>query len=152
MCSYKGIIAIVFVISFFSCMRRQQPEPIHYGVESCDFCRMTIVDPKWGAEIITDKGKVYKFDVVECMIAYYYTKIDTNKVRSMWTVDFASPGQFIDARQACFIRTLQFPSPMGLNAISLKTYIDSTKIGLEGNYEKLNWWGVVEKVKNEILE
>jgi copper chaperone NosL len=147
----KKIIIVFSGIFLFAC-GSQQPEPIHYGVDACNFCRMTIVDPKWGAEIITDKGKTYKFDVVECMIAYYYTKIDTNKVRSMFTIDFTNPGNFIEAKQAKFIQTLQFPSPMGLNVISLKTYADTTKMGLKSNYEMLDWWGVVKKVKNEILE
>lgn len=147
----KKTIIIFFAIFLFAC-GSQKPEPINYNVDACNFCRMTIVDPKWGAEIITDKGKVFKFDVVECMIAYYYTKIDTNKVRSMFTVDFTNPSHFIEAKQAKFIRTLQFPSPMGLNAISLKTYSDTTKMGLKDNYEILDWWGIVEKVKNEILE
>ncbi len=142
---------VFFGIFLFAC-GEQQPEPIRYGVDACNFCRMTIADPKWGAEIITDKGKVFKFDVVECMIAYYYTKIDTNKVQSMFTIDFTNPGHFIEAKQAKYIRTLQFPSPMGLNAISLKTYDDTAKIGLKDNYEMLGWWGVVKKVKNEILE
>lgn len=147
----KKIIIVFFAIFLFAC-GRQKPEPIRYGVDACNFCRMTIVDPKWGAEIITDKGKIFKFDVVECMIAYYYTMIDTNKVRSMFTIDFTSPGSFLEAKQAKFIRTLQFPSPMGLNVISLKTYADTTKMGLKSNYEMLDWWGVVQKVKDEILE
>ncbi len=147
----KILFLLLYLILLVSCSRNQ-PAPINYGIDACDFCRMTIVDPKWGAEIITDKGKVYKFDVVECMVAYYYSKIDTNKVGSIWTIDFANPGQFIDALNAYYILTLQFRSPMGLNAISLKSYNDTAKIGLKGDYEKLKWWDVVKKVKNEILE
>lgn len=147
----KKLSSALLLLFLISCSR-SQPAPINYGIDACDFCRMTIVDPKWGAEIITNKGKVYKFDVVECMVAFYYSRIDTNNVRSMWTIDFAYPGQFIEARNANYILTHQFPSPMGLNAISLKSYDDTVKIKLQGDYQKLKYWDVVNKVKSDILE
>ena len=31
---------------------------------------MTIVDNKHSAELVTTKGKVYKFDAIECMIRH----------------------------------------------------------------------------------
>lgn len=139
------------MVVLFGC-EIKRPESIRYGIDICNFCKMTIVDPKWGAEIITDKGKVLKFDVVECMISYYYTSIDTNKVHSMYTIDFTSPGNFIYAKQAKYIRTHQFPSPMGLNVISLKSFEDTVKLGLKNEYETLDWWKVIRKVKDEILQ
>ena len=33
---------------------------------------MTIVDPRYGAELVTTKGKVYKYDAVECLINSVY--------------------------------------------------------------------------------
>ena len=45
-------------------------EEINYGVDACAYCKMNIVDPKFGAELITKKGRVYKFDAIECMVNY----------------------------------------------------------------------------------
>ena len=46
------------------------PQPIDYGNEVCDFCKMTIVDTQHATEIVTKKGKTYKFDASECMVNF----------------------------------------------------------------------------------
>lgn len=128
-------------------------QEIHYGVDACEFCKMTIVDPKWGAEIVTKKGRVYKFDVVECMVAYYLSKVkDTNEIHSLWTINFLQPKTFLEAKTAFYIRTREFQSPMGLNVISLKNKNEISKLPLKESYEILNWDSVVKSVKEEILE
>ncbi len=43
------------------------PEPFKFGKDNCHFCKMTISDARFGAEIVTTKGKIYKFDDVKCM-------------------------------------------------------------------------------------
>ena len=62
-----NIIFITFIF-LFSCSK--DSEPINYGTDQCDHCRMTIMDKKFGAEILTKKGKAVKFDALECMINY----------------------------------------------------------------------------------
>ncbi len=46
------------------------PQPIAYGKDSCADCNMTIVDKRFGAEFVTGKGKVFKFDDVNCMVEF----------------------------------------------------------------------------------
>ncbi len=46
------------------------PKAIDYGNDGCHFCKMTIVDKLHAAEVVTNKGKVYKFDATECMINF----------------------------------------------------------------------------------
>jgi copper chaperone NosL len=110
---------------------------------------MTIVDPKWGAEIITDKGKVYKFDVVECMLSYYIYEMhkNRNKVSSFWTINYLNPGEFIEAETALYYRSPEFHSPMGLNAVSLKKGEDISKLNLAKSPEKLEWEGMLKAVE-----
>ena len=43
-------------------------EPITFGDDQCTFCKMSIVDKRYGAEVLTTKGKVFKYDALECMI------------------------------------------------------------------------------------
>ena len=38
-----------------------EPKPINYGRDACHFCKMTIVDNQHAAEIITLKGKAFKY-------------------------------------------------------------------------------------------
>jgi copper chaperone NosL len=112
---------------------------------------MTIVDPKWGAELMTTKGKIHKFDVVECMIAYANTILKPNEIKRYWTINFLKPKEFIDATTAIYIRTLQYPSPMGLNSLAIESLADTTKLKLQPGYEILNWKDVIEKAKEEYL-
>ena len=42
-------------------------------------CKMTLVDKKFGAEVVTKKGKVYKFDDLNCMIKFYQLRISNPK-------------------------------------------------------------------------
>ena len=50
----------------------QEPEPLVYGKDVCQFCKMTLMDHKFGAELVTNKGKVYKFDDINCMLNFYH--------------------------------------------------------------------------------
>ena len=54
-------VAIAFMLYLFmSC--NTKPEPFAIGKDNCSFCKMGIIDPRFGGEMITKKGKIYKFD------------------------------------------------------------------------------------------
>src|SRR5690606_37339040 len=54
-----------------------KPEPIEYGSDICHFCKMTIVDQQHAAELVSTKGKVFKFDAIECMLNFEKESTDT---------------------------------------------------------------------------
>ncbi|MBC2839290.1 nitrous oxide reductase accessory protein NosL [Robiginitalea sp. SC105] len=88
------------------------PRPIAYGTDGCHFCRMTIVDRQHAAELVTDKGKVYKFDATECMINYL-REVPGVEMAHYLVTDFANPGGLTDAREASYLISENLPSPMG---------------------------------------
>ena len=55
-----GLIGVMLgflgLMSFTSCSAG--PEPIRYGQDNCHHCKMTLTDKRFGAEIVTQKGKV----------------------------------------------------------------------------------------------
>lgn len=97
----------------------QEPEPIIYGRDACDHCKMTIMDDKYGAEIVTKKGKILKFDAVECMVDFANSdgKVDA-KADKFLTIDFAHPGTLIGVDTSVFLKDKAFQSPMGGNLAS----------------------------------
>ena len=106
------------------------PKPIMYGEENCDFCSMTIMDDNHASEIITKKGKVYKYDSIECMIRsleYYADEAETILV-----MDFKNPGSFIDATTAAFLVSPDLPSPMGANLTAFSSMEDAAITGYSG--------------------
>lgn len=89
------------------------PEPIRYGVDECAHCKMTFTDRRFGAELITVKGKVFKFDDLNCLHGYLEEqKFDPKQIGQMLAVDFNHPDAFIPVEQAFFLQHESFKSPM----------------------------------------
>ena len=68
----KSLTSLVLIISLLSACT-PAPKPIEYGSDMCHYCKMTIMDKQHAAELVTDKGKVFPFDAIECMIHYLGT-------------------------------------------------------------------------------
>ena len=73
---------------------------------------MTIVDPGFGAEVVTQKGKAYKFDAIECMMNHLKEKGDGDISLFLCNV-LIEPGTLHDATRLTFLKAESIPSPMG---------------------------------------
>ena len=105
---------LLLCLSLSAC--NQGPEPISYGKDACAHCKMSIMDDKFAAEIITAKGKIHKFDAIECMIDFIQDIQEINVPEaSFLAMNMAQPGNFIDAKKAYFLKDKAFKSPMGGN-------------------------------------
>ncbi len=128
------------------------PEPINYGNDECDFCRMQISDNRYGSEIVTDKGKVFKFDEAGCMIEYALVENLIGDANQKFLVtDFATPETFIDASTAFFVLNDNFRSPMGLNVSAFDSEVSRQKFVAENGGNLLNWIDVIELVKQRSM-
>jgi copper chaperone NosL len=101
--------AIVFIA--ISCS--PESEPIRYGFDGCAHCQMTIFDARYGAEIVTHKSKVFKFDSIECM-AEFSQVLDQGQIAMMLVTDFENPGELINIETVSFLHSEGLPSPMGM--------------------------------------
>ncbi|WP_258105510.1 nitrous oxide reductase accessory protein NosL [Marinoscillum sp. MHG1-6] len=120
-----GKLSAVLILGFlvtgvWSC--EVKPQKINYGTDACDFCRMTIVDRQHAAQLVTEKGKAYKYDAIECMMNDL-KKWDRPAVAFYLVADYANPGVLTDAREAHFLISESIPSPMGafLTAFAYET-------------------------------
>lgn len=86
--------------------------PFKLNEDACDFCRMSIVDARYGGEVITTTGKIYTFDSIECM-AGFARRVPSGTIRSLYAIDLQHPGTFVDVQQAGFLRDIMIKSPMG---------------------------------------
>ena len=91
-------------------------EPVKYGKDACADCRMTIVDPQYATEIIDEKGKVFKFDDIICML-HYAREHKENLGNKLVFVAASVNGKstFIDGKTAVYMKHERFRSPMGGN-------------------------------------
>lgn len=133
----------VLALTLGACIRASDPQPIDYGGAECDYCRMTISDPRFGAELVTAKGKVHQFDSIECLAGYYRQTNAAGAPRSIWVNDFRHPGTLIDAHGAVFVRTTTLHSPMGRGLVALAAGSDKAAARREFGGPTLTWDAVV---------
>jgi copper chaperone NosL len=142
---------IILVMSMFMSMLLScstDPEPIDYGTDQCDNCRMTIMDNKFGSEIVTKKGKVYKFDAAECMVRFVKQgKVTDEDIESRLVTDASKPGQFINAYKAIYLISENFPSPMGANLSAYGSKTDAEKFQKDFSGELKTWDEILVKFK-----
>ncbi|MCX6155371.1 MAG: nitrous oxide reductase accessory protein NosL [Candidatus Kapabacteria bacterium] len=146
------LLTLIFNLSFLLCSCNPKPDPINFNSDKCVNCSMTISDKKWGAELVTSKAKVYKFDSIECM-ALYFLAFDKNnpdtKVFSVWTINYLIPGELIDAEKSIYVRSNSFHSPMGLNTASFLTEAEASEYLKSDTNKKLDWKGVLNTVQHD---
>lgn len=124
------------------------PEPLSYGKDVCEHCKMMIMDTKFGAEIVTARGKIFKFDATECMVDYIQAGAEKfgDPKDQFLTTNIAAPGTLIDAKTAFFLKDKAFRSPMGANLASF----DSRQLA-ENNHQsadgKILTWDELRKIQ-----
>ncbi len=119
--------------------------PIHYGSDACHYCRMTIVDQQHAAQVVTEKGKAFKFDAVECMLHYLETP-EAKPMALFRTSDFNHPGELVDATQANYLISQKLPSPMGafLSAFANQEEAQAAQTDFGG--ELYDWEGIRRQI------
>ena len=132
----KHYSIIALLLLFISCNVSQKP--IDYGNDGCHFCSMTIVDKVHAAEIVTKKGKIYKFDATECMVNFI-KEFDTSKIKLYLSNNYTQPEKLIDATKATFLISDNIPSPMGAFLSAFKTEESAKKTQLKKGGELYSW-------------
>ena len=140
-----SILCCTVLLLIASCST--DPEPINYGKDQCENCRMTIMDNKFGCEILTTKGKIYKFDAIECMVNFLnQRKLKIEEVDKFLVTDASKPAGFIDGRHATYLFSDKFPSPMGANLSAFET-MDEAQAFKESHFGLItNWEGILAEL------
>ncbi|MXV38802.1 hypothetical protein GO491_08990 [Flavobacteriaceae bacterium Ap0902] len=140
----KNLVLACAIILLSACS--SGPKEIAYGVDNCDFCTMTITDKPYGTELVTDKGKVYKFDSVECMISYM-NEHDDVPFAHVLTSTMDNPGPLQDVKTCSFLVSPNLPSPMGANITPYSTKEFAVKAQSEYQGEVYSFFQVQSIVK-----
>ena len=139
-CLFVAIALLIMV----SC--EVSPKPIDYGSDGCHFCSMTIVDRQHAAEIVTKKGKAFKFDAVECMVNHL-KDIDVSIVELFLVNDFLDPSELIDAKKATFLISKDIPSPMGEYLSAFESRNEAENVATENKGKLYTWEELLTKFK-----
>jgi copper chaperone NosL len=131
-------LMVLVCLSLVAC--KVEPEPLKFGKDGCHHCKMTLMDNKFGAEILTSKGKIYKFDDANCMLTFYNSEqVPTDEIKEILIIDFSKPEKLIDARNALYVKSESIKSPMASNIAAFESNADLKKMNEEWKGIILSW-------------
>ena len=91
----RSSLLIAGLVMYLTACNSFNPEPIKLNVDNCEHCKMTVADLRFAAELITEKGRVYKFDDIDCLISYKNEKSLNNA--AYFIADYDNPQTFLKA-------------------------------------------------------
>lgn len=115
---YRFVLALLLLPAGLGAMQSCGPsgaQPIQRGTDACAHCKMTISDLRFGCELISKKGRPYKFDDVKCMRAFLTEgDFDQAGAEACYVADFKTE-ELRPAGEMLFLQSEQLRSPMGGN-------------------------------------
>ncbi|MEO6229062.1 MAG: nitrous oxide reductase accessory protein NosL [Ferruginibacter sp.] len=133
-----AFIFICVALGLSSCSTA--PQPLTIGKDNCDFCKMTVSDSRFGAEIVTKKGKIYKFDDEHCIIRFLREgTVAKPDIASIYFADFSIPGKLVNVTDAQFLQCPALKSPMGGNIAAFAHADSLAKIFQQIDGNQISW-------------
>jgi copper chaperone NosL len=80
---------------------------------------MNIVDMRFKAEILSSKGKVHRFDSIECMAAW--SQDHPEETSGRWVTSAFHPEKWLPMERAFFLKADRLSSPMGASLSAYET-------------------------------
>jgi copper chaperone NosL len=143
---YKNVLVLFLGILLLSCSVK--PEPLIIGKDACNTCKMTLMDKRFGAEIVTKKGKVYKFDDLNCMVKFITSASEPEEnIAFQLVVDFEHAEKLIDLKQAYYCQSDKVKSPMSSHIAAFEMKEDLERYNKEWDGVAVDWQELVAKFK-----
>ena len=136
---------ILCLLTFLLVACEPEVKAINYGQDGCSYCRMTIVEDHYGTELLTAKGKAYKFDSIECLAAFVIKdEVKSQNIHGLYFTDFEDAGNLYPLREMIFVQAKKLKSPMGLNLSAYRDQKTADDVALLYFGEVMSW----DQVKN----
>lgn len=119
------------------------------GEDSCHYCRMAIDDPRFGAEVLTAKGRIETFDSIECLASYVAALTPTDQPRGIWVSDFEHPNTWIAVSRARFLHKSRVQSPMGRELVAFDGARGADSLVAKYSGRAVDWPAVLSLVQRE---
>lgn len=136
-----AVVASLFaflIVSLSGCS--VAPEPLRIGQDNCDYCKMAISHNRFGAEIVTKKSKIYKFDDAHCIVSFLNSKkITTEQIAAVYFTNFTSPHELIKVESAHFLQSPNLKSPMNGNIAAFVNEDSLVKLLPRFSGNKISW-------------
>jgi copper chaperone NosL len=140
------ILFLMCALFFVSCSNNQ-PEQLQLNTDTCYFCQMGISDANFGCELITSKGRVYKFDDLHCMFNYVDEQ-SALEVAHYFVNDYGKNNVLINAKNAWYVHSEKTKSPMGGNTVAFSNKQMALQKAASLQTTAINWQNLKLNHKN----
>lgn len=125
-----------------------EPVALQYGKDFCHTCKMTLSDDKFGAEVVTHKGKTFVFDDTNCMVNFLNSAyLEESEIKFKLIVDYTQPGKLIPVEHSFFLKSDEIRSPMNGGIAAFETEESMKKFKKNWNAIYLGWGEVQTEFK-----
>ena len=138
--------AVVFTLLLFGCINKN-PENITAGEKKCEHCKMNITQMNYHSQLVTQKGRKFHFDSIECLVSYWME--DETKAEKLYVKNFNSPNEWLAITDATFLKSDKLLSPMSANLSSYKNTENANHAKVEFGGKLLDLAGLKEYIKTE---
>lgn len=128
------VVVVTCLLGFIVLSCTPEPEAIHYGKDQCAFCKMTIEDPKYGAELMTAKGRIYKYDAIECLLSDLKNH---DELGTILVTPFDQVRTLVVADSLSYLKSEEIKSPMGAGLAAFVDASSAREIAEDGVW--MNW-------------
>jgi copper chaperone NosL len=142
--SLVQMIVLIGVVGISSC--NHQPKTIKQGTDFCSFCKMTITDVKYAAELLNDKGKPFMFDDIKCAVTYLkmQDQVEASKYKA-FLVDYSNDKKFIPAADAYILESEFLRTPMDGKMIAFSSSVELDKVKANYPGKTLTWQTITSR-------
>src|SRR5690606_6807740 len=106
-----------------------------------------IVDKQHAAQLVSTKGKAFKYDAIECMVHSLQEDMTDTEIALYLAADFNVPGQLMDATMATDLVSEQTQSTMGANLSAFENAEKAEKTKEEFTGTTYSWEEIQKHVK-----
>jgi copper chaperone NosL len=140
----KVVAALLFPLFFVAQGCNTGPEPIRFGKDPCHSCKMIISDRSFGAEVVTKKGKVYKFDDTRCVFSFLKSEqVAADQIGNVYLVDYAQKEKLISVETAFLLKGDKIRGPMAGDIAVFESEADVKRFQTEWNAQRITWNDVI---------
>lgn len=141
----KPAIAAALATAVFLSSCNASTSPIVLGKDNCSYCKMPFGNARFGAELISSKGKIYKFDDAHCLKSFMSESGKPTNNAKIYFVDFSGNHSFIEAQKALYLKSEALRTPMNGNiaAFQSEDSIQAAKQKFGGT--SLTWNEIIQK-------
>lgn len=144
--AHAAVASLILALTFTSC--KSGPEPFNYGKDGCYFCKMTIMSPQFGAEIVTKKGKIFKYDDMHCFISSLKKgEVKQEDIARKLVINYQKENDFINAETTVYVVSDKIHSPMNSNAAGLSNPQAAADLQKSTSGQIVNWQTLYNQIQ-----